>query len=164
MFCIGAVYSADAAMKSATDFARLKAMPASMVLGSGSSAVQRIASVKVGLADGPIKPSASRPASEITGPWRVARATSVTSGWPLTLMTSLKVSKAAQPFGVWYCDGSSGLMRSRYRSCTSGEVLVKPQATRSFWPSTTPGKPGIVAPATFKSGASMRARYHKAGA
>ena len=33
----------------------------------------------------------------------------------------------------------------------------------SFWPISTVGKPGKVAPATFRPGASMRAKYHSAG-
>ena len=104
------------------------------------------------------------PASEITGPWRVLRTTMLTSLWPFTRMVSLALSKTAQPSGVRYILASSGLTCSMKMSCTSGPVFVKPQATCSFWPSTTPGMPGIDAPAIFTPGISRRTKYHSAGA
>ncbi len=100
----------------------------------------------------------------MTGPWRVVRTSIVTSGWPLTLIVSRRVSKSAQPFGVRYCFALSGLMRSIYKSCTSGAVFVKPQAILSLRPRTTLGMPGSVAPITFRPGADRCAKYHNAGA
>src|SRR5260221_9730125 len=43
-------------------------------------------------------------------------------------------------------------------------MLVRPHAMRLLRPSTTPGSPGIVAPATVSVGVSIAARYHSAGA
>jgi hypothetical protein len=106
----------------------------------------------------------------MTGPWRVARTTKCSSGRPLTLKTSSRVVNGAQPSGVLYCLASPGLICSRYRSCTSGPVLVNPQATPAVRPSTTEGVPGKVAPITssafwpLAAGAFSRAKYQIAGA
>ena len=53
-----------------------------------------------------------------------------------------------------------------YKSCTSGPVLVKPQATWAVRPSTMKGKPGKLAPITSMPEAldCSRAKYQIAGA
>ncbi len=152
-------------------------MPASTVRLSLSSALQRSASTY-------FFKSSSSPwldwASLSTGPWRLSRTGSTRSGWPLIWMVSsrwLKVPQARWPStsGRRYCCGLAGLICSRYRSCTSGPVLVKPQATLLVRPSTTNGRPGSVAPITSSAGtllpsgardagACSRAKYQMAGA
>ena len=87
-------------MNSSTERTCANARPASRVVESASSAVQRIASANEGWSAGPVRPAAT-PESEITGPWRVERTRTATSAAPLTLMTSSAVSNAAQPSGVW---------------------------------------------------------------
>ncbi len=69
---------------------------------------------------------------------------------------------------VFAC-GLSGLIFSMKRSCTSGPVLVKPQASVSLRPSTTSGTPASVAPTTLAAAVPGRssarwARYQIAGA
>ena len=49
------------------------------------------------------------------------------------------------------------------RSCTSGPVLVKPQASARLRPSSGKGSPGSVAPTTSNSGVEMCARYQTLG-
>ena len=165
MFCIGATQSREACTKASTEVARIIFSPAPTGSVSGSSAVQRMASTRSG--EPPFTPtrSAAVPASEMTGPWRVLRTFRRTGSLrPLTRISSSAVLKAAHPVGVWYCAASPAFRRSRYRSWTSGPVLVKPQAMSAFWPNTMEGTPGMVAPAAFRPGASRRAKYHSAGA
>src|SRR3989338_8429660 len=90
-------------------------------------------------------------------------------------MVSLRTVNGAHPSGVRYCVASAGLICSRYKSCTSGPVLVKPQATLLVRPSTTKGRPGKVAPTAsmgpkgvpsdaLPAGACRLAKYQMAGA
>ncbi len=97
-------------------------------------------------------PSVSAPPStSVTiGPCRVDRTSRTTSSEPRTLIRSVR---------VWTIAAAS----SRYRSCTSGSTLVRPQAMRALWPMMTPGTPGSVAPDTERPGASRRARYQTEG-
>ena len=131
MFCIGTVHKRDAAVNSATVRALAMAKPPAIGSMSLSSAVHRSARTWLVLPPVP-STSLTKPASEITGPWRVLRTVMFTSGLPLTLMTSCAVSKATQPSGVRYIASLSALTCSMYRSCTSGPVFVKPQAKCSF--------------------------------
>jgi hypothetical protein len=48
-----------------------------------------------------------------------------------------------------YWSGFAGLMRSMYRSCTSGPTFVTPHAIRSLWPTMTHGVPGNEKPRTW---------------
>ncbi|MCY1233482.1 hypothetical protein D9M69_342990 [compost metagenome] len=163
MFCCGEWKSRSAAVKLAQSRASFILMPAWKVRSSGRSAVHWNATTYCA-PSGPAAADSGSATSETTGPWRVLRTFSVTSGAPLMRMVSVRVSKLAQPSGVWYWVSLPGRSRSINRSCTSGAVLVKPHAMRSLCPSTTTGMPGSVAPATSSPGAVMRAKYHSAGA
>ena len=98
------------------------------------------------------------------GPWRLCLTIKRCAGLFLISITSSRTKNAAMPSGVRYWPGLAGSSSSMKRSWTSGPVLVKLQAILSVLPSTTAGIPGRVAPMTLIPGASMRAKYHSAGA
>ena len=60
--------------------------------------------------------------------------------------------------------GIAGIDRLDEKSCTSVSAVVKPQAILSFWPSSTTGSPGTVAPLSEPSGVTIRERYQRIGA
>src|SRR5439155_18915186 len=87
----------------------------------------------------------SSDASDSSGPSLPVRTVTVTGEPPATLIVSVRLSRFRHESPTWYRSPSSF---SRYRSVTSGPRLVKPHATRSLWPTTTPGTPANVVPAT----------------
>ena len=113
---------------------------------------------------GPAMLARSSLTSDSTGPWRVVRIVSFTSAPPLTRIVSSRVSNGFGPSGVRYCAGLDGSIVSTNRSCVSVLAVVTPQAIWSFWPSSTIGAPGTVAPLTQPSGVTIRARYQRIGA
>src|SRR5271154_5084049 len=79
-------------------------------------------------------------------------------------MISSLVSNGFDPLGDRYLLGSVGSIVSMNRFCVSVSADVKPQAMRSFCPSSTIGAPGMVPPFNDPLGVTMRARYQRIGA
>src|SRR5271167_2452590 len=79
-------------------------------------------------------------------------------------MISSLVSNGFDPSGDKYLLGSFGSIVSMNRFCVSVSAVVKPQAIRSFCPSSTIGAPGMVTPLNDPPGVTMRARYQRIGA
>ena len=90
---------------------------------------------------GASSPSRLRKKPGSTGPWRVRRRSTLRTPAPFTAIAIGSTANGRQPSGVMYSLGLSGLIFSTNRSCTSGPVLVKPQASVSLRPSTTSGSP-----------------------
>ena len=103
--------------------------------------------------------------SVIIGPCRVIFTSTVTSGWPLMWMSSVRCSGCCQPCGVWYAP--CPLKFSMKASVTVGPTLVNPQAIRWLWPTITYGIPGSVTPATSRLHDGLThfrcASYHRFG-
>ena len=96
MFCCGTWKWRSAATNSGQFWARFMPISAWAVVSFGSSAVQAMASTK-----GPEAISAAcLETSEITGPCRVRRTSSITGSASLTLITSRRTSKGRGPSGV----------------------------------------------------------------
>ena len=78
------------------------------------------------------------------------------------LRVRCRVAKALANFDLFVAN--FGIAPSIRRQVTSGERFVTPQAMRSLWPTTIPGAPGNVAPATCIPGDESSVKYQILGA